>query len=807
MSRKLTAVIIFIVALVMYILTLAPSLGSSEGSSWIVNGMYAGLPAAPGNLFYLLMCSLMAKLYEWGVAPVIIGVAYVADAFGMILRPSLEPAVGINLISAISMAVSAALGFTLLDRLQERLSFDKPWPEAAGRWLLALGSMFLFTLPLVWRLAVTANPYSFNLLLIILMFWLLVRCEEDPSRAGTRMLILAFLAGLSFSQNMVFLLLVVMMFGFARQGKIVWPAFKANLGPAIGLFVVGCSLYLYLWLRPQAVPGLGDPIQLFTAEFWRYLFNVPAFENALPRNGNLLTDQIPLLTGRLKLQGDTLIAGVLLLILFHFGMIYHIRKSKGDRLLVLSVLAVAMLVPLWFFNPSIINSGGMDKHLLLMILLMGAWAVTGAVLLYRMAIQWSRKFQARMEFTTRRFERLVTVSSYLLLLGALLAPFYPRWLQADMSDYFLIRDLGLNQLQGVEENGILVLSGSGEYYRALYADKVFYGESQRSLINYQALGSKRYLRQLKRNEPPVPMDLEDSGIENLRPVRLEKPEIFQAGELKVNYPAETVFLVPDMALMSILRANKFERPVYFSYSVMPENMLGLAGYSAMRGLGVRLFEQDPLSGEDSTNYFRGRFSPLAVDIPWSQQLLWGYYVHRTTLWQATADKHDERFRPLLSYARAHASLAEALMGRENGEAAASNFRQCEFFDPDYETKLFNFATRLAQEGLYEQSKDFAGMYFTHVPPDPLPWAGLAKLALTNADTIPATELLIKSLEADPDFLLGYQKLIRLYNSMEKHTMVSAFLSRWLARHPTDEQTRQLWDEYNATQTLPPGFTP
>jgi hypothetical protein len=806
MSRKLTALLIFIVSLVIFILTLAPSLGSPEGSSWIVNGMYAGLPPAPGNLFYLLICSMMAKLYAWAVAPLIIGVAKVGDALGFTLRPSLEPAVGINLVSALSMAASAALGFSLLDRLQERLCLDRPWPEVGGRWLIALGSMFIFTLPLVWSLAVTANPYAFNLLLLLFLLWMLVRCEEDPERAGTRMLAVAFLAGLSFSHNMVFVLLAIMILGFARQGKTVWPALKANLGPAIALFVVGCSLYLYLWVRPQVVPGLGEPIQLFTAEFWRYLFNVSSFENALPRNGNLLMDQIPLITGRLKVQADTLIAGVVLLVLFHFGMIYHTRKRPGSGLWMLAVLTVAMLAPLWFFNPSIINIGGIDQHLLVLLLMMSAWAIAGAVLLYLMAIQWAKKFQARMEFTSRRMERLVTVSIYIVLLAALLAPYYPRWQNADMSEYFLIRDLGANQLQGVEKDGILVLGGSAEYYRTLYAEKILFGDAQRSLINYQAMVSKKYIRQLKQSDPPVPMDLEDSDIESLGPVKLQKPETFQAGELKVNYPAETVFLVADMAMMSILRANKFERPVYFSFNIPPENMLGLAPYSTIRGLAVKLLEQDPMSTADSTNFFRDKF-PVAMDMPWTQQLLWGYYVHRTTLWQAKGDKLDPRYRPLLNYAKAHAYLAEAFLGKENGEAAASNFRQCEFFDPAYEAKLINFASRLAQEGQYDECKDFAGMYFTHEQPDPLKWAGLAKLALTNNDTIPATELLIKSLEADPDFLLGYQKLIRLYDSMKQHTMVSAFLSRWLARHPQDDQTRQLWEEYNATKTLPPGFTP
>ena len=544
---------------------------------------------------------------------------------------------------------------------------------------------------------------------------------------------------------------------------------------------------------------------MFTASFWRYLFNIPAFSQALPRAGNLVMDQIPLLAGRLSAQADNLAAGLVVLLLFHFGIIYYVKKLRGSGVTAVAVLALCLFVPLWFYNPSVMTAQGMDKQLLPLVLLMGGWAVAGALLLYGMLIAWARKLQATMELGNSRLERLVTAVLFVVLVAAMVAPGYSRWLKSDMSGYFVFRDMGTNQLSGMEQGGILIVTGAAEYYRVLYAGEVLYqGENNYSLIDYQSLNRKRYIHDLKDQEQALPMDLEDSDIDALRPVRLEQPESFRAGELTVNYPPETVFMIPDLALMSVIRANGFERPVYFSFNFAPENMLGLSGFVASRGLTNRLFEQDPLTSEDSTNYYRGDLQ-IAVDIPWTQQLLWGYYRHHTTLWDASGDEHDERYRPLLVYARAHANLAEALLGKGGGDAAASNYRQCEFFDPDYENKLLIFASRLAEKGFYEQSKVLADAYFENVPPDPLKWAGLAKIALANADSVPATEMLVKSLEADPDFLLGYQKLIRLFHEMGQHTMVSAYISRWLTRHSTDEQTKQLWEEYNATKTLPPGF--
>jgi len=66
-------------------------------------------------------------------------------------------------------------------------------------------------------------------------------------------------------------------------------------------------------------------------------------------------------------------------------------------------------------------------------------------------------------------------------------------------------------------------------------------------------------------------------------------------------------------------------------------------------------------------------------------------------------------------------------------------------------------------------------------------------------------MLVEAVKVDPDFQLGFTKLVRLYDATDQKLMASAFLSRWVARHPQDEQARKLWEQYSATKTLPPDF--
>jgi len=802
MKRKWFAVPVFLITLIVYLLTLAPSLASFDGASWIVDSLFAGLPPVPGNLFYLLVCSFAAKLYAGIIAPLLIWIVFTADAVGLVFRPSLEPAVGVNLVSALSGAGSAALVFVLLDRFLAGFPGAKARPDTGGRLLLAAGTVGMALLPALWSVSIVAGPAAFNLLAVLFWTWLLMRIEEG-SRPGTNALILSLLAGSTFSHSGVFLAGALITVIFLLRGKNTAAALRANTAPAVLLFLLGLTLYTYVWVRPAVVAGLGEPIQPFTKPFWNYFFNTAALRASFARSASFFSVQFPLLLGQLKAQSFHWIVGIVLLVAFHYGLIQALRRLRALAVAVLIVLAYFLAYPLWMVNPMPATVARLESGLLPVVVIMSGFILIGIVSLKGAFGILPRVVTQKFELRTSRLENSTVYTLTALLAAVLVSPVVFGWKSVDMSGYYVIRDLGANQLAGIEKDGIIVLLNDREFSPALYADRVLLGESGRTLLNYSLMSSPRYLKQLKATGT-VPMTLDDRRIETIGPVKLAEAETYEAGKLKVNYPKDTIFLVGDLALKNIIAANAFKRPFYYSSQIPPQYQLGLTRYMALRGMAIRLFEEDPTTSTDSTNYWRQDAGSLAVDIPWTQQLLWGYYRFSTTLWKDEALR-GEKAAPLVNYARLYANLAEAYLGKKNAEAAGANFKQCEFFDTEYRDRMLAFSTRLAAKGCYPQSKEFASTYFKLVPPDPLKWAGLAKIALDNRDTIPATELLLESIKADPDFLLGYQKLIRLFDSMGKNSMVSAFLSRWLARHPNDQETRRLWEEYSSTKTLPPDF--
>ncbi len=825
MKRTGLAWLVFLLLLAVYLLTLTPTLGNGRSAAWVTNALFSGLPEAPGNLFYLLVSMFFGKLYQLAAIP-LIGLA--GGVLGAVPGGArgflLEPAVAVNAISALSGAGAAALFFLLGDRAVAKLA---PGVRATGGGvlrglpaaLLLAGTVFLFTMPSLWVAAVTAGPQMFNLFLLLTMLWLLVRVEEGAGNSGMLLLGLAYLLGISFSEQHLFLFGALLVGLFLLLGRRTGRLLRASWLPMLGLFLLGLTVYCYLAVRPVEDPGLGLPVSLLSGEFRSYFLNFEAFKGSFQRQAGFFAYQLPLFFQYLQWQAQHPAVLAVLLALPAYGLV---RAWRADRRLCgagLVLLLAAVFGVLWLLDPKLgfeqaweqfpeavrHESSHIDYLFLPAFLAIGAWAVFGLLLLYRDLEGLLLRLEQRLELASGRLAATLGIAAGVLLIAALLAPVYFRWLQCEMSAYHVKRDLGRNLLAGTESEALVVLRGDDEFYPAYYAGRFPSGEAgRRSLINYHRLGDSRYVKWLRRMEPAVPLTYEDAFIDRLGPIRLAQPESFESGRLQVIYPAGTVFLPRDILVLDILRANAFQRPVYFSSRMGEANLVGLGQFLAGQGLLLKLSEQDPAAGSDSVFFWRRQPGLPAVSIPRTTNMLWMAYQYRTTAEQVRRRPRDERM-DLLVYARSHVELAEAFLSKGNAEAAAMNFRQVEFFDTGYQDLLFSFATRFAQHAKYKEAKEFAASYFQHAESDPLKWAGLAKIALDRADTTAATELLLESVKVDPHFQLGFLKLVRLYDAMGQKVMASAFLSTWAGNHPNDVESRKLWEDYTATQTLPPGF--
>jgi len=197
----------------------------------------------------------------------------------------------------------------------------------------------------------------------------------------------------------------------------------------------------------------------------------------------------------------------------------------------------------------------------------------------------------------------------------------------DRQGNFVAWDYSRNILETCEPNAILFTNGDNDTFPLWYLQEVMGVRKDVRIANLSLLNTGWYIKQLKHDEPKVPMTFSDDYIDRYldqhdmtalrmrywpkndpkRPtvIRLETPD---GGTLEWDVPAtlhldtgpgdtgEPNFLrVQDIMIIDIVRAAKWKRPIYFAVTVSTSNMLNLRDHLTMEGLAFRL---NPVTGRE-----------------------------------------------------------------------------------------------------------------------------------------------------------------------------------------------------------------
>ena len=791
---------------IIFLITLAPTIGDLNSSRWIVNAMLAGMPGSPGNFLYLFFASFFANVVAPLIKPLAIPLTklvntFTSDAVFLVF----EPATAVNFLSAISASVAAGLSYLLAEKFYGAACKNKDGEgllsDGGARFFIAASVFLLFTLPGVWTASVTAGPAAFNLMLVLLSVFLLLRATASGN--GRFILLWGFILGLGASGSYVLMFSVMsaLIIGLndARAKKVLFDNFRG----VVMLFILGLTSYVYLVARPIAGIGLGEAPKLFSSDFWGYVFSWHVAVKSLSGHSDIAAN-IHTFSSYLKNNLVCLITFIFTAAVNIYFLTYLFLKNRKLMLSVVVAFLVMAIMPLWLRSSAydaltLVRSAFLPAIALYMIVF-----ASGMIWLFANWKQLVRAIFRKMDMDGGKLEKMKLVGGNVFFLLLLLVPSYFNWSVADHSGRYEMADLAMNRLSGTEKDAILFLANDAEYYSTLYVRKQYFNQSENILANYLWMEDTAYLTDLSKLKPAMPFTYGEKALKRLVPSRLAQTQTFRAGEMSIVYPGGTQFSRRETALLDVLRANEFKRGVFFSIAIPQNELAGLTGNLSQRGLNYYLNEQAPNTTGDSTYFWKRDPNSVAVDLRSSMALIWQGYRFRTTSMSFDSNLPAIN-KQLLPYASILEQLGQAMLAKGDQLAAANNFQQTKFYSSRYRESMPSFASTMAWNGSYDKAKEFMNEYFKDDTPDPMMWASLAKIALTNQDSTAATELLLESIKADPDFMLGYQKLIRLYDSMDKKVMASAFLSRWVGRHQDDQQAYKLWEEYSTTETLPPDW--
>jgi hypothetical protein len=241
-----------------------------------------------------------------------------------------------------------------------------------------------------------------------------------------------------------------------------------------------------------------------------------------------------------------------------------------------------------------------------------------------------------------------------------------EWDDHDRSKKVLARDLGIDYLQSVEKNAILMTFGDNDTYPLWYTQEVEGVRKDLRIINYSLLGTDWYINQLryKLNESqpadviftpeqiqgnkrdvvpvyPLPgydpnqyynlykilkevvgsdeernmVSMQSGDMANVFPAKkvsipvdvehVKKTMQFNQGdsivsELKIDI-GKNYIQKNDLALLSIIAANNWRRPLYFT-STSELQALGLEKYLRMEGLAYRLVPVENSGVQNDISY-------------------------------------------------------------------------------------------------------------------------------------------------------------------------------------------------------------
>src|SRR5262245_593753 len=168
----------------LYLVTLSPETAMWDTSEYIAAAYTLGLPHPPGNPFFVLIGRVFTVL---PIAPSV--------------------AMRINLLAAISSAVSAGMWFLITERVLVGW-FEQRWQRIVGGALAVLIGATAFT---VWsQSVVNEKVYTVSLAGLAISAWLTVRwCDEPEGKKADRTLVLlAYIAGLGYANHMAGMLAI-----------------------------------------------------------------------------------------------------------------------------------------------------------------------------------------------------------------------------------------------------------------------------------------------------------------------------------------------------------------------------------------------------------------------------------------------------------------------------------------------------------------------------------------------------------------------------------------------------------------------
>lgn len=525
--------------LVLYWITLAPSIAFWDAGEYITVGHVLGIPHPPGNPLFVML----------------------ARAWDVLLAPAGWPAaMRINLLSAVCSAGAHFFLFLIIER-----SF-RPADTTTRRVAAACAVALSATAFTVWHQSnVNEKVYTVSFLTTMAALWLAVRWRD--TRNPKLLILAAYITVLSATNHMMGVLVAPAVLLFVLRVDARTLLSRRIWAVTLSFAVLALSAQLFLPIRAAQRPVVNesDPVcatlasaavsiytngargcEALSANLTREQYAKPSVlrdPNApeTTRGLTLVLSQFVNYAQYLDWQWARSIAGrdplfggarplvsLLVLLLTIAGARAHWRADRNAALLhgaALAVLSIGLVLYLnfrWgfsigrdtFADPELHEVRERDYFFLIGFSLYGAWAGVGIAALWRALSLRVARAAAESPLSSR----IASIATPLLapriarfatrpklpprmaaapLLALALVPLALNWAWASRADDWTARDWAYNVLMSVEPYGVLVTNGDNDSFPLWYLQHVERVREDVTIVLSPYLAMPSYVRQVR----------------------------------------------------------------------------------------------------------------------------------------------------------------------------------------------------------------------------------------------------------------------------------------------------------------------
>ncbi len=800
------AALSFLVGLIVYVQTMAASASFWDAGEFIAASYSMGIPHSPGTPLYIL----------------------VGRVFSILPLP-LSVAVRVNLISAVCGALGAFFIYLLTVRFLDYMfgasksRLDTIVKVAGG----LAGALFITFSDTYWVNATEAEVYAMSCFLMGFITWIGLKWHENrgDSRSNSLIYLLFYLLALSVGfhlgtilafSGVFFLILltrdktftnlefIIACMGVGifvadatmyRAGGFTLVLLFAFLVVAVslsvtrsplalvctGLFVLGLSVHLFLLIRSGHNPALdeGNP------ETWRGLYAVLRREQYPPMNilsrkasfffqlehfNNYFQAQFEMFSlyiGRLNI-GSLLPIGLGL-----WGLIDQYARHKKSFIVLFITLLVTSLGLIVFLNFTNHEVRDRDYFYSPAFYYFSVFIGIGAASL----INEVRKLSAK---TNLPETGSVYAAVGIMLLFPILTG-HNYYFAHDRSNNYVCRDYSVNMLKPLDKNSLIFTNGDNDTFPLWYIQEVENYRKDVRVINLSLLNTPWYIKQLRDNEPRVPIRWSDDQIDRLQPIPTQ----------------DRLILVRDQAMQHILRENKWKRTVYFAVTIPQDYYAPYRDYLEMEGLVFRFVPrkgQNMISAEKIEDNVYNQYSYRSI--------LDSNLKRDKSIYLSSHTRHL-----IQNYAAALCQVAYLKRNAKNTPDAVKALELAKEISPDIDPAVLFLGWYYFETGDTAKAINHYKEQIRRHPERLELFYRLAGVYERIGDLQNSLVLLDEIILKNPQDREAVLSAFGIAAKLKLPARARTYLTAWIARHPDDKDMMQALEELDKAITIAPESRP